>query len=101
MGIIRAEKDLIGAHCIIDELDECGSYRASSVVIDLLEIFFRLSFAFGISFAPVEPVEIEQDHPAEVGRDEPEIRVAVEDSIVNDSGNCQSAVCRPENFLMQ
>jgi hypothetical protein len=59
MGIVCAEKNLIRARRIVDEPDESRANRPGGVVVDLFEIYFRLLLAFRITFAPVEPVEIQ------------------------------------------
>src|SRR5689334_3783127 len=75
MRIIGAEENLIGTHRVVDELDERGANRPGGVVINLFEVNLRLLLANGIALAPVEAVEIEQDHAAEMGCDQLQFRI--------------------------
>ena len=101
MRIIGAEKDLPRAYRVINELDELGANRPGGIVENFFEIDFRLLPACRIAFAPVEPVEIEQDHATEVRTDYLELRITVKDAGVDDARDRQRAVGRPENLLMQ
>src|SRR4029077_3857342 len=101
MGIVRAEENLVRAYRIVDELDKSCANRPGSVVVDFFEIFFRLLLAFRVALAPVEPVEVQENHTAQMGGDELEVRVAIEHATINDARKCQGAVGGPENFLMQ
>src|SRR5262249_5768540 len=100
MWIVRTEENLIRTHGIVYRLDKSGGNRPGVVVVDLFEIFLRLPLAFRIAFAPVEPIEIQENHTAQVGRDELEVRVTIEHTAVDDARKRQSAVGRPEDFLM-
>src|SRR5215470_8942477 len=95
MGIIRAEENLIRTHGIVDKLDKSSANRPGGVVVDLFEIFFRLSLALRIALTPVEPVEIQENHTAQVGRDELEVPVTIEHTAVDDARKRQSAVGWP------
>src|SRR5581483_2071231 len=64
--VVGAEENPIGAHRVVDELDERRANRSGGVVINLLEVELRLLLADRIALAPVEPVEVEQDHAAEM-----------------------------------
>src|SRR5262245_54024222 len=101
MGIVCAEENLTRTHRIVDELDKSRANRPSSVVVDLFEILFRLALALRIALTPVESVEIQENHTAQVGRDELEIRVPIEHTTIDDARKRQSAVGWPEYLLVQ